>query len=102
MKKLLITILLILTCSTIFGKLFVRASYDTEAAPDGYKYYTSIQIQEGDSLWSIAGQYASSCGMEKNVYVTELKAINGLKKDTIHAGQYLTVFYCQEEYLVEE
>lgn len=97
MKKLFVTILLILTCSAIFGKIFIRASYDEKEEPQGYKYYASIQIKEGDSLWSIAAEYAPSCAMDKETYVKELKAINKLHKDTIHAGQYLTIFYYSEE-----
>lgn len=97
MKKLIVTILLILTCSTIFGKIFIKASYSEKDAPQGYKYYASIQIKEGDSLWSIAAEYAPSCAMDKETYVKELKAINKLHKDIIHAGQYLTIFYYSEE-----
>ena len=36
-------------------------------------------------------QEGSSMSMEE--YVNQLRQMNGLKKDTIHTGQYLTVVY---------
>ena len=38
--------------------LFIRVLAKEEYKPKTYKYYTSIEIQEGDTLWSIACQYA--------------------------------------------
>lgn len=61
------------------------------------KYYTSIEIQQGDSLWSIAGKYSENSGMTVAQYVKELKNMNGLKEDIIHSGHYLTVMYCTSE-----
>ncbi len=57
------------------------------------RYYTSIEIQQGDSLWSIADKYCNNSGMTVKEYVKELKNINGLKEDIIHSGHYLTVMY---------
>lgn len=56
-------------------------------------YYKSIEIQEGDSLWGIAVRYKEGGPMDTGEYVNQLKEINGLQKDTIHAGQYLMVVY---------
>lgn len=56
-------------------------------------YYKSIRIQEGDSLLGIAGQYREGSSMSLDEYVKQLKRMNRLKGDTIHAGQYLTVVY---------
>ena len=58
-------------------------------------YYKSIQIEEGDSLWKIANRYRDGSHMTTDEYVRELKEMNGLKQDTIHSGQYLTVVYFQ-------
>lgn len=59
------------------------------------RYYKSIQIQEGDSLWGIAQEYCEDGQMSPQEYVEELKFVNQLHQDTIHAGQYLTVIYFQ-------
>ncbi len=57
--------------------------------------YTSIQVENGDSLWSIASRYADRSPMDIQGYVEELKRINQLKGDTIHTGNYLMVVYYQ-------
>ena len=62
--------------------------------PEFQKYYTSIEIQKGDTLWGIADEYAESCRMSTTDYVAELKSMNGLKEDVIHSGQHLTIMYC--------
>lgn len=56
-------------------------------------YYKSIEIQAGDSLWTIAEEYAPHTGMTTKEYIKELKQMNDLKKDIIHAGCHLTVMY---------
>lgn len=58
-----------------------------------YKYYTSIQIQDGDSLWAIAREYGSAAHINSREYIAEVKQINHLQGDEIHSGQYLTIPY---------
>ena len=57
------------------------------------KYYTSIRIEEGDSLWSLAKKYGAGSDRDTLNYVRELRQINRLAGDTIHTGHYLTVIY---------
>ncbi|MFR8033057.1 MAG: LysM peptidoglycan-binding domain-containing protein [Lachnospiraceae bacterium] len=57
------------------------------------KYYESICIKDGDTLWSIADQYISEEYGNKDQYIRELMQINGLKTDCIQSGNYLTVTY---------
>ena len=57
------------------------------------KYYTSICLEEGDTLWSIAVRYNVHSNKSTEEYVRELRRMNGLSDDTIHAGHYLTVSY---------
>lgn len=55
------------------------------------KSCTSIQIQQGDTLWSIASAYyVPECGTLK-AYIKEIKKTNGLRGDSIHAGNYLLI-----------
>ncbi|MCD2491071.1 LysM peptidoglycan-binding domain-containing protein [Lacrimispora sp. NSJ-141] len=86
----------ILMFSVIFFSVFVSAkSSRTDASL--YKYYTAVQIDRGDTLWNIAKEYCPDPNQLKS-YVKELKNINHLKSDEIHAGNYLTVVYYSEEY----
>lgn len=60
---------------------------------DRCKYYTSIEVSVGDSLWSIAEEYMDAGNQSVYDYIDEIKAINGLKSDQIRAGEYLMVSY---------
>lgn len=51
----------------------------------------SVQIEEGDSLWSIAEEYYTGEYKSVRNYVKEIKSTNGLTSDTIHAGCYLII-----------
>ena len=68
----------------------------TQAAPaePSYKYYTSIQIQKGDTLWNITDDYDSM-----DEYMEEICAINHILPGDIHSGQYLTIPYYSAEHL---
>ena len=61
-----------------------KSSIKTEAA-EGEKYYKSIVIEKGDSLYSIAEEYGCT--------VDELIEINGLESNMIYAGENLIVSY---------
>ncbi len=60
-------------------------------------YYTSIEINDGDSLWSIAHKYAPELGLSTQEYIKLLKKMNRLNGDTIHEGCYLTIMYGADE-----
>lgn len=92
-KKLMAPSLIVLLGLYLFGIFIMNALAGETRSPAMEKYYTSIEIQKGDSLWSIAEEYLENSGMTVAQYVKELKNINGLKEDTIHSGQYLAVMY---------
>ena len=95
MVILLATVLLITIGSIVFGSIFSSAKSD-KADEVQYKYYKSIVIEKGDSLWSIAEEYHPvDCSTKE--YVKELKQINNLGSDTIHEGQHLMVSYYDTE-----
>ena len=56
-------------------------------------YYTSVEVEAGDTLWTIAEENMSAEFGDVNAYIDEIKAINNLHGDTIHAGAYLMVPY---------
>ncbi len=82
--------------SVIFFSVLVSAK-GNGAEETGYKYYTSVRIGQGDTLWTIAEQYCTDPA-EIRSYIKELKSINNLERDEIHAGNYLTVVYYSDEY----
>lgn len=94
---LLLAALFVITMgSVVFGSIFSKAKNPTSDIPQ-YKYYKSIIIEQGDSLWSIAEEYCTDDCTDTREYVAELKQLNSLTSDTIHAGQHLLVAYYDTE-----
>ena len=77
---------------------FSYHTFTSEASTDtddiSYKYFTSIQVETGDTLWSIAEEYADDIHYDSNSeYINEVKAMNNLGNDDIISGQYLIIPY---------
>lgn len=96
MILLLAAVLIITIGSIVFGSIFTVAK-DPKADVPQYKYYKSIIIESGDSLWSIAEEYRTDAYSNNQEYIDELKQLNGLTSETIHAGQHLLVAYYDTE-----
>ena len=80
------------TAVIIIGRSPVRTNAADKGT--GTKYYKSIVIQNGDTLWSIADRYMeSSMYTDQREYVSEIKSINNLKSDNITYGEHLIVSY---------
>lgn len=73
----------------------ILASKKVTAKRDGYrvKQVASIQVQKGDTLWSIASRHMSDEYNDLNDYIAEIMISNGLSSDSIHAGKYIIVPY---------
>jgi len=98
-KVLLVIIMVSLIAGSIFiirnSALTARAESSTEESAQ--KYYTSIQLEQGDNLWSIAEKYMTDEYASVQEYINEVKQINHLKDDTIHHGKYICVPYYSYE-----
>ncbi|MGF0017171.1 LysM peptidoglycan-binding domain-containing protein [Sporofaciens sp. SGI.106] len=84
----------ILIMALFVSTSFVEASDHTTESSSSCVLYKSIQLESGDTLWSIAEEYMPDGFSSIWDYIEELKDINGLKSDEIHEGRYLTVVYC--------
>lgn len=62
-----------------------------------HKYYTSIQVKSGDTLWDIAGQYAVKDVMSRQDFIDEVSRLNGLSDGLIHSGDYIVITYYSAE-----
>lgn len=96
MRKLFLTLIAVLIFATGFLSHSVLVSLAGEEESSTVRYYKSICIENGDNLWTIADQYRQGSSLSVEEYVKELKQMNSLQEDTIHAGQYLTVVYFQD------
>lgn len=94
--SILCVIVAIIIGSVLLGSIKTQAA-TTEIS---YKYYTSVQLQKGDTLWNIADEYMTEEYTSTDEYITELCALNHISvNDPIHSGQYLTVPYYSDSYL---
>ncbi len=95
-KKLLagmFSLIMILGFSAFYGSGLVSAHDNAKDDPVRCKYYKSIQIHSGDTLWNIAEEYMADDYESVSDYITEVKKINKLSSDQIQDSQYLTVPY---------
>lgn len=94
-KYLLILVVSVMVLSCLFGKTLVVASGE-EKGPVYNRYYTNIEVQKGDSLWSIAEAYNKNSGMEIREYISEIRRMNHMVSDEIKAGDALMIVYFSE------
>lgn len=96
----MIAVVVVLFGSFLFGNLLTtNAKGNTTESPVNYKYYKSIEIQQGDTLWSLAKRYMSkeeTASVQK--YIADVKKINTMNSDNIQAGQYLTIIYYDTQF----
>ena len=64
-----------------------------EDSREVYTYYTSYEIQPGDTLWSIADQFMGPDYTDKATFIDNIKALNHLSTDSITAGNYIVIQY---------
>lgn len=94
-----ISILFVVMFIIIGSVLFCSTKAQAAPAEPSYKYYTSIRLEDGDTLWNIANEYMSDEYACTDEYIAELCALNRISaSDPIHAGQYLTIPYYSNEY----
>lgn len=92
----LITAVTVLICVSI-GSSVTAFGHIKAAQNDSYKYYTSVEIERGDTLWTIAKQYMTPEYASVQEYIEEIKTLNHLGDDAIHSGEYLMIPYFSKE-----
>ncbi|MEG0804926.1 MAG: LysM peptidoglycan-binding domain-containing protein [Lachnospiraceae bacterium] len=88
-----ITIVLVLALLTI--SQFFHKTCQVKASGTEVCYYTTIQVQEGDTLWSIANDYITGEDTTFDSFLEAIIQVNRLQEDLIYAGDYLTIPYYQ-------
>ena len=92
-KRLLaIALLILLIMGILFGiKVPVLAGKEENGTVQ--KYYKTICIEAGDTLWDIAGEYMTDSNMTRQEYVDAICTLNDIEVDEIVAGDQLIVMY---------
>lgn len=82
--------ILILSLFLLLMILLLRQTFAACAAEAKPERYTSIRIEQGDSLWSIAKENTSDAASIDH-FIGEVRRINNLKGDTLIESQYLII-----------
>lgn len=77
----------------LFSIGFIAKTVTAQRNGNRQKLITSVEVKQGDTLWSIASAYISEEYDSIHEYIKEIKASNGLASDEIHAGNYIIVPY---------
>lgn len=93
-----VTVIIVLTAVLSFQSITSQAQ--DENAEVTYKYFISYEIEQGDSLWSIAKDYIDYSYYDSvQDYVDEVIDINNLNNDTIVSGQCIVIPYFSNVYM---
>lgn len=96
-----VTVFVIFTTCALFGNLLTSAHDSRESEPVNFKYYKSVVIQPGDTLWNIAETYITEDYNSVPAYVKALKELNSLSSDEIQAGHHLMIAYNDTQFIRE-
>lgn len=98
LTKFFITLMVIAAavCIILFSNKSVINADESGNAVQLTKYYKTITIEAGDTLWGIAEEYKSGDYKTTQDYVDELITMNKLHSDSITSGQKLIVAYFAE------
>lgn len=92
-------ILAVITCMILICTL----SYSSikAQANTGFKYYTGVIVENGETLWSIADRYIDyEHYKDKAAYIAEVEQINHMDaEETLLTGQLLIVPYYSAEFV---
>lgn len=92
-KRIWIVAIAILLLAIAVSAGFAARTVTAQGNEERVKLITSVEIEKGDTLWSIASEYMSDEYDSINKYIEEIKDSNGMTSDEIHSGNYIIVPY---------
>lgn len=96
MNKQMKTLFIVIITAIILLGSSIHAFASSKENQPLHKYYTSVRVEAGDTLWKIAEEYKPSADSTKS-YIKEICKLNKIKSDDIHAGDYIVVAYYSTE-----
>ncbi len=92
-KRIIVIIGIFIVSIMILSLSIISTKVTAEKFVTREKSVTSIKIEKGYSLWSIASQYITEEYDDMNTYIEEIMNSNGLTSEVIHEGNYIIVPY---------
>jgi nucleoid-associated protein YgaU len=83
---------------------FMKFSFHVDAQSEDFKpqikYYTSVTVHSGDTLWSLSSEkYSAEHYKDLNSYISEVCKLNHISSaDDLKAGESLIMPYYSSEY----
>lgn len=93
-KRTLALAAVMITAVILIGSNISGLAKDRRQDDGSCKYYSSILIERGDTLWSIASEHMIPEYDRVEEYIEEIRRLNHLTSDGIYAGEYLTIPCC--------
>ena len=92
LKKSILAVCMLLT---VFALLMITSGTTSagEEQEVKTKFYTSYDIQQGDTLWSVAEQYMCAEYGSIYDYIDEVRSINHIYGDQLTAGMHICIPY---------
>lgn len=97
-KRMIFVVVILCISLLILGSSTYVAFAKSDNQHEPVKQYISIQVQSGETLWSIASEYVKDTNVSKEEYIAEVTSVNNLKDSQIHSGQYIII----PEYVFDE
>lgn len=86
-------IVLLVSLGILFGTSMNALASSKADVSSLNKYYTSIRLESGDTLWNIADEYIGNLNVSKAEYIKEICVLNDISENEIQAGDYIVVPY---------
>lgn len=94
----IMTMVLIIVSSSVLFSFKTKAQEKNEVI--FYKYYKSITVSDGETLWGYAVQYADpSHYCDYQEYIDEVLCMNGMFDEQITVGQHILLPYFSEKFV---
>ena len=98
---LILSTIILSSLLVFFASMSIQASDMEHQQQVSYKYFKSIYITQGDTLWSIAEANMDEHYSSQKEYINEVKRMNSLTSDHIVCGSYLIIPYFSSEYIID-
>lgn len=97
-KRIIALVVLLIVSLLILLGSSIRTFASSRSNESLHKYYTSVRIENGDSLWNLADQYTVDGIYDRNDFIKETCELNQLTdQDDLHSGEYIIVGYYSTE-----
>lgn len=86
-------------CAILFSVMNSKARVSADNEEILYKYYKTVEIQPGDTLWELAEANYSEEKQTISEYIKEVKNINHISDEKLISGYYIVLPYYSAEFV---